>query len=230
MCKRPVGFRHPVGIIFFLYTLTGSRCGVDKLECQFFAHRTSLSRTCILNRPTHRMFHLLVSLDIDRNLVRRSTNSPALDLYMGPCVFERFLEDLESIFTGFFLNDFHSAVENTLCDRFLPTPHQLIDKTCGVLVVVNRIGNDNPFCWFFSSHGLSLIFDPLFSLTDLEKIFYKKKPVVKFKTGPRRQAQFALMANRGWHAAPAFAGICPCDPLSLIIVEVYSLDIYSPNS
>src|SRR6266850_5142518 len=126
MTERLIGFGHLVRLFFAPNGATGIVHRVNELAGEAVGHRLPRTLTRGLDEPAHRERGATVGADLDRDLVRRATDTARLDLDERHRVLQGELEDLDARLARGRLSLRESAVDDALGGRALAALHQLV--------------------------------------------------------------------------------------------------------
>src|SRR5829696_1041353 len=144
MRKRPVGFRHAVGVFLLLDCVSLTLGGQDQLRRQPLGHGLLGAGTRERDDPAHGQGGPTIGADLNRNLKRRTADPAALHLQGGLGVVHRLLEDRDPRLTGALLDQIHGRIEDSFCEALLTFKHQIVHELRYRLAVVAGIWWDRP--------------------------------------------------------------------------------------
>src|SRR5258705_3669200 len=156
MRKRLVGIRHAMRIFLFLYRVAAVIGRVKNLAGEPVSHRFFAATARVRNNPADRQGAAPFLMHLYRHLIRGTANPSRLNfdgrLHVIDCAFE----NLQRSLAGLLADLLHRAVENDFSDRFLPAPHNAVDKLRYQRARVNRIRKYfSSFCNSSSWHNPS---------------------------------------------------------------------------
>src|SRR5579884_3523048 len=135
-----VRLSHSMHVLPLFDRRTGVVRGVEELSRKFFRHTLSAPRLGVLGDPPERKRQPADRANLDRNLVRGSSDPAGFDFHHRLDVVDRRPKDLQGITAGFLLDQIERSVADPFRGALLAARHQHIDEFADQLVPVPRIG------------------------------------------------------------------------------------------
>ncbi len=123
-----VGLSHLMDIVALLDGAAGAVHGVHDLAGQALFHRLFAAAAGIAGDPAQTQGLTAVGTNIHRHLIVGAAHAAGLDLQNGHDILHGRLKGFAGVFTGFFLNNIKSAVDDLLSNALLAVQHDIVDK------------------------------------------------------------------------------------------------------
>ena len=114
MGERFIGVGHPMGIFTFLDCRTAVLRSILQLTAKPVSHRVLMPITRGIDDPADRKRLTAIGANLDRHLIRRTTNTARTDLYGRANILERIMEDLYRISAGALGDGLQRTINDTL--------------------------------------------------------------------------------------------------------------------
>src|SRR3954470_21348406 len=137
-----VGLGHLVGVLALLHSGTEAVGGVEKLVEQTLGHGLLATGAGVADEPAQRERVGATGLDLDRNLVRRTTDTAGLDLEGRLDVLQRALQRDDRVVAGLLAQALHGAVHDALGGGALAVQQHLVDEGGHQRRTVDRVDDD----------------------------------------------------------------------------------------
>ena len=142
-----VCFSHLVSILTLLSCCTAAVDSIKNFVCKAFLHCSLAAETGILCKPAQTESFTSFGANLDRNLICCTTDTASLNLEQRHNVFHCCFKNLKRFFAGLLTDNFKSTVNDFLCNTLLTVEHDVVDKTCYNLRIVNWIWQNVAFCY-----------------------------------------------------------------------------------
>src|SRR5438067_844694 len=142
--KGLVRLRHPVRVLLLLDGAAAPVRRVEDLAGEPVDHRLLGTGARVLHEPAHGQGDAALRADLDRNLVRRATDTAGAHLDERLHLVERALEDAERILLGALPDEIERAIQDALGEALLPVVHHRVDELRHRPIVELRIREDVP--------------------------------------------------------------------------------------
>src|SRR5262245_24831604 len=119
MGVRAIRVRHAMRLFALAHRLAALRGGVEELGRELLFHGLARARARRVHHPAHRERRASVGRDLDRDLIGRAADAPALDLDARAHVVDRAPEQAHGLFLAALLHQLERAVGDSLGDALL---------------------------------------------------------------------------------------------------------------
>src|SRR5690625_3860550 len=137
--ERPVGFGHSVHVLAALHTGAEAVGGIEELIHQALGHAFFPARAGVVDQPAQGKGVAPSGTDLDRNLVRRATDTAAADLEGGLDVVQGAFERDDRVSAGLLAAALQGAVHDPLGGGLLPATQHLVHQLGHQWRAVDRV-------------------------------------------------------------------------------------------
>src|SRR5438132_3691120 len=142
MGERPVRLRHLVHVFLALDRGPGPARSVHELRGQSLGHAVLATRPGVVDQPAERERRSAGGPNLDRHLVRRTTDPARADLEQRPRVLHRPLQRDRRVVRGLLADVLERLVHDALRETALAREQHLVDELRDELVLVDRVRID----------------------------------------------------------------------------------------
>ena len=151
MRERLIGFGHAVRVFFLLDRIAFATARREHFGGQLLGHRLLVAVARIPDEPTHGEGGPAILTDLDRHLVRGTTDAAAFDFDDGLEVVQGLLEHAYTRLAGLGFHDVHRAVKDAFGGGLLTLNHQVVDELRDGLAVVASVRKDGALYGAFAA-------------------------------------------------------------------------------
>src|SRR6056297_143842 len=137
-----VGFGHLVSVFAFLHGRTARLNRVEKLACEPLFHRVLVAGTAGVDQPTDRKGFAAFGTNLNRNLIRGTTNTARANLDRRFDIVESFMEHFDRGAFDLAFNAIQRVVDDRFRDRLLAVDHKVVHELAQHPIAELGIGQD----------------------------------------------------------------------------------------
>src|SRR6056297_204430 len=137
-----VGFGHLVSVFAFLHGRTARLNRVNKLACEPLFHRVLVAGTAGVDQPTDRKGFAAFGTNLNRNLIRGTTNTARANLDRRFDIVESFMEHFDRGAFDLAFNAIQRVVDDRFRDRLLAVDHKVVHELAQHPIAKLGIGQD----------------------------------------------------------------------------------------